>query len=257
MSVPVETADVGRLLRGWRERRRYSQQELSDISTVSTRHLSRVETGKARPTTEMLIHLADHLDIPVRDRNTLLLAGGFAPRYVQRQPDDVSIAIVMDGLRNLLDAHLPYPALLLDDNWDVVDANAGVDMLLAGCAAELLDPPVNVIQLCMHEDGLAARIVNFDQWAAHPHLQLQRRADRTQSPRLQSLAGDVARFRTGARHTMPRLGPVLTLQLTSDNGILSFFSTSAQLTTATDATLEGLHLETFLPADEHTRAQFV
>ncbi|MGP4111923.1 helix-turn-helix domain-containing protein [Streptomyces sp. 4N509B] len=149
MNTATDTREVGPLLRGWRERRRFSQQELSNRSSVSTRHLSRVETGRAHPTPEMILHLADCLDVPLRERNRLLLAGGYAPQYQDRGLDDASLALVMEGLRGLLDAHLPYPALLLDDYWDVVDSNAGVDALLVGCAPELLEPPVNVIRLCL------------------------------------------------------------------------------------------------------------
>ncbi|WP_020497925.1 helix-turn-helix domain-containing protein [Sciscionella marina] len=244
---------VGPLLRSWRERRRFSQQELSELSTVSARHLSRVETGKARPTPEMLLHLAEHLDIPIRERNQLLLAGGYAPRYTDQPLGDSSNAVVLDGLRGLLDAHLPYPALLLDDYWEVVDANTAVDVLLAGCATELVQPPINVIRLCLHPDGLASRIVNRGQWAAHLHQQLRYRAERTGAARHRELVEEVTNYLADLPRTPAPASPVLTLDLATDSGTLRFFSTSARLATATDATLEGLHLETFLPADARTK----
>ena len=248
---------MGPLLRGWRERRRFSQQELSNRSAVSTRHLSRVETGRARPTPEMILHLADHLDVPLRERNRLLLAGGYAPQYRDRGLDDASVALVMEGLRGLLDAHLPYPALLLDDYWDVVDSNAGVDALLAGCAPELLEPPVNVIRLCLHPGGLAPRIGNFTEWASHLYHQLVHRAERSHDPRHLALAEEAGSRLAGTRRTAPAGSPVLTLELATDEGDpLRFFSTSARLTTPTDAALEGLHMETFLPADASTRRRF-
>lgn len=253
MSTALDTREVGTLLRCWRERRRFSQQELSNLSAVSTRHLSRVETGKAHPTPDMILHLADHLDVPLGDRDRLLLAGGYAPRYRDRGPDDASVAVVMDGLRGLLDAHMPYPALLLDAYWDVVDSNAGVDALLEGCAAELLEPPVNVIELCLHPDGLAPRIGNFTEWASHLYHQLVHRAERTHDPRHLALAEEARRHLDGVPRTAPTGSPVLTLELTTPDGPLRFFSTSAQLTTPADAALEGLHIETFLPADESTR----
>ncbi|GHE27286.1 transcriptional regulator [Streptosporangium violaceochromogenes] len=256
MSVAVGVPPVGALLRTWRERRRFTQQELSNRSRVSTRHLSRVETGKAHPTPEMLMRLADNLDVPLRDRDRLLLAAGYAPRYQDHQLDDASIAVVMDGLRRLLDAHLPYPALLLDGHWDIVDANAAVDELLAGCAPELLEPPVNVIRVCLHPDGLANRIGNREEWGGHLLRQVSHRADRTHDRRHHELAAEIAGYLGTSDAAPPLAGPVITLEIDVDGTPLRFFSTSATLSTATDAALEGLHLETFLPADEKTRRRF-
>ncbi|MFI6764153.1 helix-turn-helix domain-containing protein [Streptomyces sp. NPDC050355] len=256
MSIAVAPPPVGALLRTWRERRRFSQQELSNRSRVSTRHLSRVETGKAHPTPEMIMHLSDTLEVPLRDRNRLLLAAGYAPRYQDPRWDDASIAVVMDGLRRLLDAHLPYPALLLDDHWDIVDANAAVDRLLAGCAPELLEPPVNVFRVCLHPDGLAGRIGNREEWGGHLLQQVRHRAERTHDPRHHELATEIAGYLGTSDGTAPRTGPVITLEIEADDVPLRFFSTSATLSTATDAALEGLHLETFLPADDATRHRF-
>ncbi|MBP2708013.1 helix-turn-helix transcriptional regulator [Microbispora sp. RL4-1S] len=256
MSVAAEVPPVGALLRTWRERRRFSQQELSNRSRVSTRHLSRVETGKAHPTPEMLMRLSDNLDVPLRDRNRLLLAAGYAPRYQDRKLDDTSIAVVMDGLRRLLDAHLPYPALLLDEHWDIVDANAAVDQLLAGCAPELLEPPINVVRVCLHPDGLAGRIGNRAEWGSHLLRQVNSRADRTHDRRHRELAAEIAGYLGTSDAAASHTGPVTTLEIDVDGAPLRFFSTSATLSTATDATLEGLHLETFLPADEETRRRF-
>jgi transcriptional regulator with XRE-family HTH domain len=253
MTVVVDTVDVGALLRTWRERRRFSQQELSNRSRVSTRHLSRVETGKAHPTSQMVLHLADHLDVPLRERNRLLLAAGYAPHFEDNPLDDGSIAVVMDGLRHLLDAHLPYPALLLDPFWDVVDANAAVDQILVGCDPALLEPPLNVVRLCLHPRGLAPRIRNLDQWAAHLHHQVAHRAEQTHDRRHLELVTEIESHLGGRPGPPLNAGPVLTLELETGAGLLRFFSTSAQLSTATDATLEGLHLETFLPADVATR----
>ncbi|TNM50835.1 helix-turn-helix transcriptional regulator [Nocardioides albidus] len=256
MTTMVGEAQVGPMLRSWRERRRFSQQELSNRSTVSTRHLSRVETGRAHPTPDMILHLAENLEVPLRERNRLLLAAGYAPRYSERSLDDGSLSVVMDGLRSLLDAHLPYPALLLDDYWDVVDTNAAISVLLAGCSPALLEPPVNVIRLCLHEDGLARQIDNLDQWAGHLHHQAVSRAERTHDPRHHALVAEIVGLYGGTPRLDPTTGPVLTLRLRTAGGVLRMFSTSAQLTTATDAALEGLRLETFLPADEATRGLF-
>ncbi|MBP0459204.1 helix-turn-helix domain-containing protein [Streptomyces montanisoli] len=255
MSVAIEAPPVGALLRTWRERRRFSQQELSNRSRVSTRHLSRVETGKAHPTPEMLMLLSDNLDVPLRDRNRLLLAAGYAPRYQDHQWGDASIEVVMDGLRRLLDAHLPYPALLLDDHWDIVDANAAVDQLLTGCAQSLLEPPINVARVCLHPDGLARRIGNLAEWGNHLLREVSHRAERTHDQRHYELAAELAGHLGKAAAATPR-GPVITLEIDVDGDPLRFFSVSATLSTATDAALEGLHLETFLPADDKTRSRY-
>lgn len=253
MTSVADAVDVGPLLRTWRERRRFSQLELSNRSRVSTRHLSRVETGKAHPTSEMLLHLADHLEVPLGERNRLLLAAGYAPQYQDRRIDDASIAVVMDGLRRLLDAHVPYPALLLDTFWDVVDANAAVDQMLVGCDPGLLEPPMNVLRLCLHPDGLAPRIRNLHQWAAHLHQQVRHRAENSQHPRHRQLLAEIESYVDQPARPSTTSGPVLTLELETSGAVLRFFSTSSQLDTANDATLEGLHLETFLPADVATR----
>ncbi|MFD7877004.1 XRE family transcriptional regulator [Streptomyces sp. NPDC059766] len=202
------------------------------------------------------MHLADNLDVPLRDRNQLLLAAGYAPRYQDHQLDDASIAVVMDGLRRLLDAHLPYPALLLDDHWDIVDANAAVDQLLAGCAPELLEPPINVVRVCLHPDGLASRIRNRTEWGSHLLQQVNHRAERTHDQRHHELAAEIAKYLNKSDAATPLTGPVITLEIDVDGTPLRFFSTSATLSTATDAALEGLHLETFLPADDETRRRF-
>jgi transcriptional regulator with XRE-family HTH domain len=244
------------LVRIWRERRRFSQQELSNRSRVSTRHLSRVETGRAHPTPDMLLHLAEHLDIPLRERNRLLLAAGYAPRYQDAGLEGKELAFVMAGLRDLLDAHLPYPALLMDTYWDVVDANVAVDRLLTGCDPLLLEPPVNVVRISLHPRGLGGRTLNRDLWAAHLHQHVLHRAERTHDPRHGELLDEVRSYLGRLPATPVATGPVLALELQSDVGLLRFFSTSARLDTATDATLEGLHLETLHPADDATRRRW-
>lgn len=253
MTQVVDEAGVGSLLRTWRERRRFSQQELSNRSEVSTRHVSRVETGLAKPTSQMVLRLADVLDVPLRDRNRLLLAAGHAPTFPEHRLDHPDVAEIMSGLRHLLDAHLPYPALLLDTHWDIVDANAAVDRLLVGCDAELLEPPVNVLRVSLHPGGLAPRIRNFEQWAGHLHHQVARRAEHTHDARHYELVAEIETYLRYRPAAPAATGPVLPLELEAEGGTLRFFSASARLDTASDGTLEGLHLETFLPADAVTR----
>lgn len=244
---------VGLLLRTWRQRRRFSQLELSSRARVSTRHLSRVETELARPSPDMILRLCEHLEVPLRERNRLLLAGGYAPQYQERDLDDAAVEVVMGGLRSLLDAHEPYPALLLDSYWDVVDSNRAVAPLLAGCHPDLLEPPINVIRLCVHPAGLRPRILNLDEWVAHLRSQVVHRADRTFDPRLADLVQEIDAHSPPVPAPSPAGGPVLALVLATDAEPLRLFSSTAQLTTSTDAALEGLHLETFLPADASSR----
>ena len=173
-TVQLQGAPVGQLLRGWRERRRLSQLQLSLEAEVSTRHLSYVETGRSRPTSEMILRLCDHLEIPLRERNSLLLAGGFAPAYPSSGLDSPRMHSVLDAVRRLLDAHMPYPAVLVDAAWELVDGNAAVGLLTEGCAADLLEPPVNVLRLSLHPEGMAPRIVNLGEWRAHLLERLRR-----------------------------------------------------------------------------------
>ena len=158
MTQTTAPARLGDEVRRWRELRGLSQLALSARAEVSTRHLSFIENGRSRPTAEMILRLASALEVPMADQNDLLLAGGFAPQHPRRDLADENLSSVMAGLRGLLDAHAPYPALLVDDHWDVVDSNTSVDPLLAGCAPALLEPPINVIRLSLHPDGLAPRI---------------------------------------------------------------------------------------------------
>src|SRR3954454_22494062 len=159
-SVPT----VGALLRRWRESRRLSQMELALDAGVSTRHLSFLENGRSKPSREMVVRLADHLDVPLRERNELLLAAGYAPAYHQSAMDEDGMTMVRDAVRQVLKGHEPYPALVVDRYWEMLDANAGVGVLLAGVAAEQLAPPVNVLRLALHPDGLAPNIINLGEW---------------------------------------------------------------------------------------------
>ncbi|MCW2816047.1 MAG: family transcriptional regulator [Nocardioides sp.] len=257
MTTDLATRDgarVGSMLRTWRTRRRLSQLDLAALADVSTRHLSFVENGRSRPTADMILRLAGHLDVPLREQDRLLLAGGYAPRFDRQELDPGSTEVVMAGLRDLLDAHLPYPALLLDSWWDVVDANAAAQALMATCDVDLLEPPVNALRLSLHPRGLAPRIRNLDAWAGHLVRQVTSRAQHTHDPRLDQLAAELRDLAPSAAAAALHHGPVLALELETDDGVLRFFTVAAQLETASDSLLEGLHLETFVPADQATRA---
>ena len=255
MASAATSPSVGSELRRWRELRSLSQLALATQAEVSTRHVSFVENGRSRPTPEMIVRLAEVMQVPLGEQNRLLLAGGFAPRYPHRGIDDEALAPVMAGLRRLVDAHAPYPAVLLDDQWDVVDANEPVYALVDGCDPRLLEPPLNVIRLCLHPRGLAPRIRNLPTWRAHLLHQLDQRITRTgRDPDLVALRAEVTVYPSGSTPSAaPPLDPVLRLEIERGDVVLSFFSVASQIESASDVTLSGLHLETFVPADDRTR----
>src|SRR3954452_22164453 len=242
-SMTAPPRPVGQLLREWRERRRLSQLELSIQAEISTRHLSFVETGRSRPTPEMIVKLTEHLDVPLRERNQLLLAGGYAPMYPQHGLDAPELARIREALRLVLAGHDPYPALVINRWWELQDANAAVDVLTAGCASHLLEPPVNVLRLSLHPDGLAPRIVNLGQWRAHLLQQVRRRADQTGDNRLGELHAELLGYPGGVDQSVPASNVVLPLRLRHDPGELSFFSIAAAVETAADVTVQELLIE--------------
>lgn len=250
----VANPPVGRLLREWRERRRLSQLELSIRAEVSSRHLSFVETGRSRPTPEMLLRLAEHLEVPLRERNQLLLAGGYAPAYPERGLDAPELAAVRSSLRMVLDGHAPFPALVINRYWELLDANAGVAALTAGCAGHLLTAPVNVLRLSLHPDGMAPRIANLAQWRAHLIGQVTRRAQQTGDGRLRELEEELRGYPGGLDPGVSASDVVLPLRLRHDGRELALFSVAASVETAADVTVQELVIETFYPADEPTAA---
>jgi transcriptional regulator with XRE-family HTH domain len=251
---PAGLPSVGELLRDWRRRRRLSQLDLSIQADISTRHLSFVETGRSRPTPEMIIRLTEQLDVPLRERNTMLLAGGYAPAYPQHGLDEPELASVRAALRRVLAAHEPNPAVLINRWWEMVDANGAVAALTGGCAPELLVPPVNVLRLSLHPDGMAPRIVNLPQWRAHLLSQLRRRAEALGDQRLRELAAELAGYPGGEDHSVSASDVVLPLRYRAGGRELSFFSISAVVGTAADVTVEELAIEAFYPADAATSA---
>ncbi len=245
---------VGAQLRAWRERRRLSQLDLSIQAEISTRHLSFVETGRSRPTPQMILRLTEHLEVPLRERNALLLAGGYAPAYPQHGLDEPELQQVRTALRQVLSGHEPYPALVFDRWWTMIDANAGIAALVAGCAPQLLRPPVNVLRLSLHPDGLAARIGNLAQWRAHLLHQLQNRQAMTGDARLAELHQELLGYPGGLAEPPAANQVVLPLRIGWQDKELSFFSISATVGTATDVTVDELVIESFYPADELTAA---
>jgi transcriptional regulator with XRE-family HTH domain len=245
-------APVGVLLREWRERRRLSQLDLSIQADISTRHLSFVETGRSRPTPEMILRLTEHLDVPLRERNHLLLAGGYAPAYPQHGLDEPELASVRAALRQVLRGHEPYPAVVINRWWELVESNRAITALLRGCAPHLLEPPVNVLRVSLHPQGLAPQIVNLAQWRAHLLEQLHRRAMQTGDTRLTELEDELRGY-PGDEGSPPQpTDVVLPLLLRLGDRELSLFSIESRVGTATDVTVDELSIETFYPADEET-----
>lgn len=254
---PFATLPVGTQLRAWRQRRHLSQLDLSVDAEVSTRHLSFVETGRAMPSREMVLRLADRLEVPLRERNRLLGAAGFAPMYVERPLDDPSMAQARAAVEQILKAHEPFPALAVDRYWNLVFHNAAAGALLQmGLAPELLRPPVNVLRISLHPQGLAPRIVNLVQWRAHLFERLRHQVAVTADCTLAALAAELAAYpaplHDGAATFLPNDSIVVPLVLDTPSGQLSFISTMTVFGTPVEITLSELALETFFPADAAT-----
>ncbi len=249
----------GALLREWRVRRRLSQLDLASEAEISQRHLSFVESGRAKPSREMVLHLADQLDIPLRERNHLLLAAGFAPRYGERKLDDPSLAAARQAVSLVLKGHEPNPAIALDRHWHMVDANAAIAPLLADIAdPKLLQPPVNVLRLSLHPHGLAPRIANLFEWRNHLIERLKRQLDATGDPVLAELEQELLSYPSGPRTQRAQDANIAAiahpLKLRVGNEQLTFISTTTVFGTPLDVTLSELAIESFFPADETTAA---
>jgi len=245
---------VGQLLREWRERRRLSQLDLAIQADISARHLSFVETGRSRPTPAMILRLTEQLQVPLRERNALLLAGGYAPAYPQHGLQARELDSVREALRQVLAGHEPYPAVVIDRWWDMQDSNSGIAVLVEGCAPALLEPPVNVLRLSLHPDGMAPRIINLAQWRAHLLTQLRHRATALGDERLSELHAELLGYPGGFDEALQTDGVVLPLRYQHDGRELALFSISASVATATDVTVEELAIESFYPADAATAA---
>ena len=195
VTVVNASPKVGVLLRGWRLRRRLSQLDLAVTAEVSTRHLSFVETGRSAPSRELVLHLAEHLDVPLRDRNSLLLSAGYAPTFPQTPLDAEEMTPVRAALDTIVNGHQPFPALVVDRQWDLVSANAAaLSILTAGVSPQLLDGSVNALRVTLHPDGLAPRIANFAEWAAHLIERLDRQVAVSQDPGLVELSAELRTF---------------------------------------------------------------
>ena len=248
-------------LRLWRRRRQLSQEALADRANLSPRHLSFLETGRANPSREMVLRLVERLEVPLRERNPMLQAAGFAPRYRNTPLDAPEMQAARRSLEVVLERHLPNPCLAFDRHYDLVAANAAAGALMQGAAPELLAPPVNVLRLSLHPQGVAPRIVNFAQWRRHLLERLRRECQATGDAVLAALQEEVLAYAAptsvaddddaeAASHGLADV--LLPLRLRTDAGVLSFISIVTVFGTPHDITLQELAIETFLPADEFT-----
>ena len=263
---PVLSNAVGAMLRDWREDRRRSQLDLALDVGVSTRHLSFVETGKSKPSPELVLAISEHLDVPLRERNAMLLAAGYAPRYRHTPLDDEALASVRSALHALIRAHDPYPALVVDRHWNMVMANDGALGLVANVARHLLEPPVNVYRVTLHPEGMSQWIDNLDEWAHHLLGTLDRQVAVTRDPKLRALLDEVSAYPNIAaldhewrtRSNVPTVIVPLRMRMPGAGGggsvVTSWFSTNTSIGTPADITLDELHVEMFHPADDATAA---
>lgn len=249
------SAPVGHLLRVWRERRHFSQLALATQAEISQKHLSFIESGRSAPSRDMVLHLADELDVPLRERNTLLLSAGFAPVFRDRPLDDPALERARAAIDVILKAHEPHPALAVDRHWTLLAANAAVAPLLAGADPMLLKPPVNVMRLSLHPRGLAPLIVNLGEWRAHLLDRLRRQYRLTLDPAIDALLQEVSAFPGRGEDRADRAHQdeiAVPLKLRTQAGTLSFISTVTVFGTAVDITLSEISLEAFYPADAAT-----
>lgn len=250
-------SSFGQHLREWRQRRRMSQLDLALAADVSARHLSFIETGRARPSREMVLHLCERLEVPLRGRNSILLSAGYAPVFPRRSLDDPALAQARHAVNLVLTGHEPYPALAIDRHWNLVAANRAVAHLMAGAADELLAPPVNVLRLSLHPRGLAPRIENYAEWRHHVLARLRQQIDVSADPVLVDLHRELSQYRMALFHRsakadLPKDGVVTPMRLRSDAGVLSLFGTTTVFGTPIDVTLAELAIEAFFPADDDT-----
>ncbi|MDH3234635.1 MAG: helix-turn-helix transcriptional regulator [Alphaproteobacteria bacterium] len=240
-----------------------SQLDLALEASISSRHLSFVETGRAQPSREMILHLSERLDIPLREQNILLLSAGYAAVFPERPLDDPALSVAREAVEVVLTGHEPYPAIAVDRHWQLVAANNAVAPLLTGADPKLFEPPINVLRLSLHPDGVAPRIANLAEWRGHVLARLRQQIDVSADPVLAALHDELAGY--SAPRVEHRVDPrrpsqtdgefdtvVVPIQLVSEHGMLAFFSTTTVFGTPIDVTLAELAIEAFFPANAAT-----
>ncbi len=251
------TRPVGDLLREWRQRRRMSQLHFAVEAEISSKHLSFLETGRSQPSREMVLHLAELLDVPLRERNSLLIAAGFAPMFKEHALNDPALQPAREAVELVLKGHQPYPAIAVDRHWQLVAANDAANSFMAGVSPALLTPPINVLRISLHPDGMAPRIVNLAEWRSHLLSRLRRQIDVSADATLVELLKELSEYPAPAHTAEPAPSAVsfaVPFRLATDAGVLSFISTTTVFGTPVDVTLSELAIEAFFPADPATAA---
>lgn len=250
---------AGQLLREWRQRRRMSQLQFACDAEISTKHLSFIETGRSQPSRDMVLRLAELLEIPLRERNALLVAAGFAPVFPERALDDPALALARKAIDMVLQGHEPYPALAVDRHWNLVAMNRAVGLMMAGIDESLLTPPLNVLRASLHPKGLAPRIENLPEWRAHVLERLKHQVDVSADVQLDELYKELSAYPMPDGMPLHRAvitneyeSMVVPCRIATPQGTLSLFSTTTMFGTPVDVTLSELAIESFFPADAAT-----
>ena len=250
---------VGNYIREWRQRRRMSQLDLACEAQISARHLSFLETGRAAPSREMVLRLAERLEVPVRERNILLLAAGYAPMFSQRPFEAPELTAARAAIDLALESQKPYPAFAVDRYWRVIATNGALPQIYADVAAELLGPPINVMRLSLHPQGLAPRIVNFAEWAGHLLYRLRQQVEATADAELALLLREMNGYVSDHGHepvsAEGHTAVLIPLRLATPAGVLSLFTTTMVFGSPVDVTLAELAIELFFPMDSETAAR--
>jgi transcriptional regulator with XRE-family HTH domain len=253
-AIRHQAPHAGDHIRLWRQRRRMSQMDLALEAEISTRHLSFVETGRAQPSRRMILTLAERLEIPMRERNVLLAAGGYAPMFPERDLAAPEMQAARDIIDIMLKGHLPYPAFAIDRRWNILSSNRGLPRIYDGAASELLTPPVNALRLTLHPDGLARRILNLEEWRANILSRVRAQLAATPDPGLAEIYAELKSY--GGEGEAPATGenrPLIPFRIMSHVGPLSFLTTTMVFDSPLDVTLSELVVECFFPADAETR----
>jgi transcriptional regulator with XRE-family HTH domain len=252
MSTLVTPRPFAHELRRWRDARRVSQLELALRAGTTQRHVSYIEQGRSRPGRTMVVRLAESLELSLRERNALLLAAGYAPVFPESRLDDQALQAVREALEGILVGHLPYPAVVVGPSGDLVVANAAIEVLVAGAAPALLEPPLNLLRLAVHPDGMAPRVENLAEWGRHILENVRAKALRHPDERLDALVAEIEGYLPPLSLGPDHIGFAVPLRLRCEQGELQLMTTLTSFATAIDLTLAELHLEAFLPANDAT-----
>ena len=255
MATDAEPQTAGELIRFWRTQRRLTQMDLALDASLSTKHLSFVETGRSQPSRQLLVHLAQHLDLPIAERNRLMLAGGFAPPYLEQPYDGEVMQPLRESLSRLLEAHEPNPALIVDGLWNLIEANRAASLLWDGVDPDLLEPPINMLRLGVHPGGLP-KISSMTAACNAPLISRLRRQSREDAdPALGELLDEVEAYLPDEPPTAQATQPVVSLDLRTPAGEVSLFTVIATLGAPLEVTAASLAIETFVPMDPTSAAR--